>query len=60
MCVQVEDSSEQSQFLQDDTEAVDVSFLRPTEGGTLCPQQLRGCPQFTCTGGNKVKSAFTI
>lgn len=48
LCVDVEDSSQQSHFLQDDTKAVDVSFLSPTWRRTLCPQQLWGRPQLTC------------
>ena len=38
VCVEVEDSFEQSQLLQDDTEAVDVPLLGPTGGRTLLPQ----------------------
>lgn len=45
VCVQVEHSSQQSHFLQDDSEAVNISFLSPTGGGVLHPQQLWGCPQ---------------
>ncbi len=48
MCVEEEHSSQQSHFLQDDTEAVNVSFLGPTGGGALCPQQLWGRPQLPC------------
>lgn len=45
MCVQVEDPFQQRQLLQDDSEAVNISFLSSTRGGAVGPQQLRGRPQ---------------
>lgn len=35
LCVEVENSSQHGHFLQDDTEAVNVSFLSPTGRGAV-------------------------
>lgn len=52
VCVEVENSSQQSHFLQDDAKTVNVSFLSPTGRRTVHPQQVRSRPQLTCTDRN--------
>lgn len=48
VCLHVEDASQQRHLLEDDSEAVNVSFLRPAGWGAVRPLQLRRRPQLPC------------